>query len=124
VRIKGRWVAKGLAIALAIVAFIAVFAWVVMWLWNALVPQLFHGPQLGYWQAVGLMILSRILFGGIRGHRGHGSWRDRFRERWIERWEQMTPEEREQLRTRFSEHRGRHRCAREESPPPPARPGN
>jgi hypothetical protein len=46
------------------------FTFVVMWLWNWLVPELFHGPVIGYWQTLGLLILSKILFSGIGG--GHG----------------------------------------------------
>lgn len=94
-----RGLAKGIAIAVAVIAFIAVFSWAVMLLWNYLVPELFHGPVLGYWQAFGLLALCRILFGGIRAHRGpHGHWR---RHMWRERWESLTPEERARLRERF-----------------------
>jgi len=46
------------------------FTLVVMLLWNALVPELFRGPELGYWQTLGLLVLSKILFSGIGG--GHG----------------------------------------------------
>jgi len=46
------------------------FTFVLMWLWNWLVPGLFHGPVLGFWQTLGLLILSKILFSGIGG--GHG----------------------------------------------------
>ena len=101
-----RRVAKGLAIAVAVIALIAVFSWVVMLLWNYLVPELFHGPVLGYWQAFGLLALCRILFGG--GGRGLGSshargrlrerFAERLGERTAERWDRMTPEERERFR--------------------------
>ena len=93
-----RWVAKGAAIAVAVVAFIAVFSWLVMVLWNYLVPALFHGPAIGYWQAFALLVLARVLFGGIRARHGHGHWR---RHLWRERWESLTPAERERLRQRF-----------------------
>ena len=43
------------------------FTLVVMLLWNALVPELFKGPELGYWQTLGLLVLSKILFSGIGG---------------------------------------------------------
>jgi len=43
------------------------FTYVVMLLWNALVPELFNGPVLGYWQTLGLLVLSKILFSGIGG---------------------------------------------------------
>lgn len=84
-------------------AMIAVLSLVVMSLWNMLVPDLFHGPQLRFGQALGLLILSRILFGGFRGRPGwHGHWRERM---WRRHWESMTAEERERLRARF-----KHRC--------------
>ena len=42
---------------------------IIMWLWNALMPAIFHLGILTYWQAVGLAILARLLFGF--GHHGH-----------------------------------------------------
>ena len=53
------------------VLFIALFGFVVMALWNWLMPALFGLKAVGYWQALGLVILCRILFGG-RGPMGHG----------------------------------------------------
>ena len=47
------------------------FTLVVMLLWNALIPGLFKGPELGYWQTLGLLILSKILFSGIGGGGRH-----------------------------------------------------
>jgi Ca2+/H+ antiporter, TMEM165/GDT1 family len=70
------------------------FSYVVMRLWNWLVPAIFGLHLITYWQAVGILILSKILFGGFRGGRGGWNWRRRMRER----WEQMTPEERERFR--------------------------
>ena len=75
--------------------FIAVFSFFVMSLWNWLMPALFGWRLISYWQALGILILSKILFGGFRGGPGrHGYWRRRM----LERWEQMTPEEREKFR--------------------------
>ncbi|MBN1881005.1 MAG: hypothetical protein JW885_02425 [Deltaproteobacteria bacterium] len=50
---------------LAVVGFALLFGLVVMWLWNWLLPELFGIAAIGYWQAFGLVILARILFGGI-----------------------------------------------------------
>lgn len=49
------------------------FGWIVMLLWNALLPDLFHTSAIGYWQAVGLLLLARILTGGLGlgGHAQH-----------------------------------------------------
>jgi len=35
----------------------------VMWLWNALIPDLFNGPTITFWQAVGITILGSLLTG-------------------------------------------------------------
>jgi hypothetical protein len=78
-----------------LVAVIAAAALVVMLLWNWLIPPLFARPVITYWQALGLLILSRLLFGALRG-RPHAPWH--WRQRMLERWEQMTPEERERFR--------------------------
>ena len=101
------------------IAAMGLLSLVVMSLWNWLVPSLFQGPAVQYWQAVGLLLLSRILFGGLRGRGGwHGHWRQRL---WRERWASMTPEERERLRERF-QHRGGRRVepAQGTTAPPPA----
>ena len=81
---------------LAIVA-VAVFGFIVMSLWNWILPPVTGWHPITYWQALGLLGLSWLLFGGPRtwfggGHRGH--WQHRVRAR----WESMTPEERERFR--------------------------
>jgi len=50
------------------------FTYLVMLLWNALVPELFNGPVLNYWQTMGVFVLAKILFSGMGGgHRGERS---------------------------------------------------
>jgi hypothetical protein len=47
-------------------------------LWNALMPDIFGLPEVGYWQAVGLLVLGHLLFGGgIREHGGSSERRRR-----------------------------------------------
>jgi hypothetical protein len=88
-------ISKGLKVALFAIVLIAVLGFVVMSLWNSLMPPLFGLHLINFWQAVGLLLLSKILFGGFRGGPGrHMYWRHRMRER----WEHMTPEEREKFR--------------------------
>jgi hypothetical protein len=104
-------VRKGVGIALLGVAAVAVLGSVVMGLWNGLMPPIFGLRAIHFWQAVGLLVLSRILFGGF--HRAHGGGFQR-RRHMMERWERMTPEEREKFKQGF---RGRHcGCA---APTPP-----
>jgi hypothetical protein len=92
---RRHWVLRILKFVLFGILFIGLFGLVVMRLWNWLMPALFGWHLISFWQAVGLLILSKILLGGFRGgpHR-RWSWRRRM---W-ERWERMTPEEREKFR--------------------------
>ncbi|PYT59849.1 MAG: hypothetical protein DMG46_08670 [Acidobacteria bacterium] len=74
---------------------IAVLSFVVMRLWNWLTPALFGWHVITFWQALGILILSKILLGGFRGRPGpHMYWRRGM----MERWAHMTPEEREKFR--------------------------
>jgi hypothetical protein len=90
-------VTKMLTFALLFVVLFALFGYFVMRLWNWLMPAIFGLHMIGYWQAIGIMVLSKILFGGFRGRRGYGGPRH-WRRRWMEGWERMTPEEREKFR--------------------------
>lgn len=58
----------------------------VMALWNWLIPGLFHGPVLTYWQTAGLFLLSKILLSGMAmgGHSGKpkNRWKDKYREKY------------------------------------------
>jgi hypothetical protein len=92
---RRHWFLRGLKFALLAVLFLTVFTFVVMRLWNWLMPALFGWHFISFWQALGLLILSKILFGGFRGG-AHRDWN--WRRRMMERWEQMTPEEREKFR--------------------------
>lgn len=82
-------------ILLAFVAFVAVGGLVVRELWNWLLPAIFGWRQVTFWQALGILMLCRILFGGFGMH---GTSRSGMRRRMAERWEGMTPEERERFR--------------------------
>jgi len=90
----GRKTKMALIAPLAVAA-LALFPLVVMYLWNWLVPAVFGGPTVTYWQAFGMLILARILVGGLGG--GHSD-NKHGRRRMMEQWEQMTPEEREKFR--------------------------
>ena len=106
-----RMVRKIVGIIIGILVFIPlllfVFGEIVRSLWNWLMPMLFHLATITFWQALGLMVLSWLLFGGLRGvgrvgsgQRGH--WRQRMHERWEQRWdrrwEQMSSEEQDKFR--------------------------
>jgi hypothetical protein len=79
-------------------AAMALFGFIVMYLWNWLVPAVFGGHPVTFWQGLGLLILSRILVGGLGGHNDNG-----YRHSKMDRWEQLTPEEREKFRQKLRE---------------------
>jgi hypothetical protein len=92
---RRHWIARGLKILVIAAAAATAFSYVVMALWNRLMPPIFGLHAISVWQALGLLVLSKILFGGFHGRPGFGG---HWRQRMMERWEQMTPEEREKFR--------------------------
>jgi hypothetical protein len=94
---KRHWGPRVLKFLLFAIIAILLGGTVVMWLWNMLVPPIFGWHAITFGQAIGLLVLSKILFG--RGRFG-GPWRaGQWRRRMWERWDQMTPEEREHFRS-------------------------
>jgi hypothetical protein len=92
---KRFWIVKGLKMLMFLAAALALAGYAVMALWNAVLPSVTGLHAISFAQAVALLVLARLLFGGIRGRR-HGGWHWRHRMR--ERWEQMSPEQRERFR--------------------------
>ncbi|HTP79736.1 MAG TPA: hypothetical protein VMM57_04965 [Bacteroidota bacterium] len=96
---KSWWFMRGAKFLLFAVVAVAVLGFVTMLLWNALVPDIFHGSTITFWQGVGLLILSHILLRGWgRWRYGNGWKHDRWRRRFEEKLAAMTPEEREKFR--------------------------
>ena len=101
---KSYWIKRGIFGAIAVVAGSFLFGYVMMHLWNWLIPSLFNGPVIEFWQAIGLFVLSKMLFGGFGFGRGkcgwgcHGSgcgWRGK---RCGRKWENMSEEDREKVK--------------------------
>jgi hypothetical protein len=89
---------------------VAAFGLGVMALWNWVVPPVIGWREVTFWQALGLLLLTRIMVGGMGSDGSHRGSRRRI----MERWEQMTPEERERFREGL-----RRGGDREERPPRP-----
>lgn len=94
-----RWFPMKKVFVFPVIAAAAVFlfGWAVMLLWNAILPVVFKVGAITYWQAVGLLVLCRILFGGFRGGPGgfrggrpHFGWPPFSRGKWMN----MSEEER------------------------------
>ncbi len=83
-------------------AIVSLLVFIVMSLWNWLVPELFNGPSINFWQAGGILLLSKILFWGF-GHHGHHNserkefWKKKFQEKMCT----MSPEDRERLQAKL-----------------------
>jgi hypothetical protein len=100
---------------LAMLLFVFIGGEVVMRLWNWLLPPLFGFREIAFWQALGILLLCRILFGGF-GFRGGGGSGIRRRmagrmavhiaDRVGDRWDAMSPDERERFRQRIRERCG------------------
>lgn len=93
-----------------IALFVPLFIFGTMYLWNWLVPTLFHGPVISFWQTVGLLILSKILFGGFGkkigrngqcGKNGDSRWN--WKQRMNEKMGNMSTEEKEHFKQRLKE---------------------
>ena len=83
-------------ILMGIVA-ILLFGEVVMLLWNNVLAAATNVHTITFWQALGLLLLSKILFGGFRG--GYwGSRRHYWKQRMQQKWGAMSPEEREKFK--------------------------
>ena len=97
---RKKWIVIAPLAILAMLAFIVIGGEIVLHLWNWLLPSLFGWRQLTFWQALGLLALCRILFGGFGFH---GSGRSNIRRRMRDRCGRMTPEERERFRESMRE---------------------
>ena len=101
---RSKRIAKFVAIGICAVIVFAALPEAVVLLWNALMPVIFGLHSIGYWQAMGLMVLSWLLLGRSSGFRGGPGGARHWRHRVAERIEKMPPEEREKF---LQELRGR-----------------
>lgn len=103
---RGPWIFKKVLMVLLFgTAAIFLFGFIVMSLWNAILPAVLHVGMISFWQALGILILSKILFGGFHGGRGRG-WGGKMRGNMREKWMNMSDQEREQFKQQW-----KNRCA-------------
>jgi uncharacterized membrane protein len=93
---KRKWIVLAPLAVVGLLLFVALGGAIVRLLWNWLLPQLFGWREITFWQALGLLALCRILFGGFGSHGGSRSG------------SRMTPEERARFRQRIRERFGFH----------------
>lgn len=97
-----RWIR--VLIPFVVLGFVALLTFAVYGLWNHVLTDVVAVKAVTFWQALGILVLAKILFGGFPGRAAGGAWRRRgFRRR----WERLTPEQRErwraEMRRRFGD---------------------
>jgi hypothetical protein len=121
---KRFWIQRGLKFAAFGALFIGLSGLAVMALWNALLPAIVGVTTITFGQALGLLVLSRLLFGGFGGRRFGGGGPGRgfgggprgayWKEKMAEKWQTMTPEQRADMKAKWADrcgdrgNRGRH----------------
>lgn len=107
---KRIWIRRGIAAVGFGLLFIGLAGFLVMTLWNSLLPAIVGVTTITWPQALGLLVLSRLLFGGLRlggrRHWGGPPWQGGHRQAYwkqkmAERFEQMSPEQREKMRQKW-----------------------
>lgn len=106
---------KVLMVIVIAAAAITVFGFIVMSLWNAILPAVLGVKAITFVQALGILVLSKILFGGFgRGGGPFGRRKQEFREQMKAKWGAMTPEEREKFKAEWKNRCGGMRWGRQE----------
>ncbi len=101
------WLKKAVKFVFFAALFVTVAVFATQSLWNWLVPTLFHGPLISFGQTLGLLVLSRILFGGFgRGGSGWAQKRRQWKQHLENKVAHLSPEEREKFRQQMQ-----NRCA-------------
>jgi Ca2+/H+ antiporter, TMEM165/GDT1 family len=100
-RFSGR---KILGIILMVLVGVTVFSGAVMLLWNNVLAHVVAVSTITFWQALGLLALSKILFGGFRGgHWGRHEWKKGM----MQRWDSMSAEDKEKFKSEWENRCGR-----------------
>ncbi len=98
---KGYWIKRILLIPPAIAAGIFLFGVVVMFLWNSILPSVIGVSTITFWQALGILVLAKILFGGFPGGKSHHKMHHNH-----SKMMHMSPEEREKFKAEMRERCG------------------
>ena len=96
---------KGLFFLVMAALFVFVLGNVIMFLWNEILADATSVKTIKFWEAVGLFVLFRILFGGFRFGPKSRHWRNRARKR-KQRWMNMNEEERAEFKAKWKERCG------------------
>ena len=98
---KSSWIKHAIFIPIAIAAGLFLFGWLVMLLWNGILPEVLSVNTISFWQAMGILVLSKILFGGFKGGHRHPESHHNPKQDYLHRWMHMNREEREKMRDEY-----------------------
>jgi hypothetical protein len=90
---------KLLFFAAMFVVFAGAASWIVMYLWNTILADLTSIKPISFWKAAGLLVLSKIIFGGFGGRKKR--WKNSKSKHWREKWMNMSGEERQEAKSRW-----------------------
>jgi hypothetical protein len=85
---------------------VLLFGAVVMGLWNAILPAVLGVKAITFLQALGILLLSKILFGGFGGRRWGGGRGHEWKQKMKQKWEHMTPDEKEKFKAEWKDRCG------------------
>lgn len=91
---KKYWIKRAIFFPVIIAAGIFIFGNIVMYLWNAILPEVLGLNIITFWQALGILLLAKILFGGFHGGKHHGRCGYKMRDKWMH----LSEEDKEKLR--------------------------
>lgn len=97
-RSKGFWIKRIVFIPLAVAAGILAFGFIVMTLWNSILPAVIGVRTITFCQALGILVLSKILFGGFKGGKCHHKFHSHCKD---EKWMNLSEEEKEKLKAEW-----------------------
>jgi Ca2+/H+ antiporter, TMEM165/GDT1 family len=94
------WIKRAILFLIAIAAGVFIFGSAVMILWNSILPAVLGVSTITFWQALGILVLSKILFGGFchGHHRYYGH-----EHTWNRKWRHLNKEEREKMKEEWNE---------------------
>lgn len=103
---KKFWIIKIIKAVIFFLVFASLFSYLVMWLWNMIIPEVTGWAGLTFWQAAGLLLLSKILFGYRGGWGRHWGGNPRHNYFWKNKWDDklshLSDEEREEIKNRWA----------------------
>lgn len=102
-RTAGFWIKRAIFIPIAIAAGVFIFGSAVMLLWNNLLPALFGLSTITFWQAIGILVLAKILFGGFGGGHKHGKCHCHEHGNAHGKWSHLTPEQKESMKSEWKD---------------------